>query len=193
MNASARLSMSVEEYLAWEPRQERRHELVDGVVRLMAGGTRAHFEIGDKARDALKARLRGGPCRVYGADFRVQTPAGNHRYPDGVVDCAPRGPRDLAASKPTLIVEVLSPSTEFFDLTVKLEDYQSIDSVQHILVLSQTRQQARVWTREAGGGWRTADSLGSDGVLAFALAGFSIPLSEIYDGVELTPEASEEG
>lgn len=191
MNAPARLTMTVEEYLAWEPRQERRHELVDGVVRLMAGGTRAHFEIGDRARDALKARLRGGVCRVYGADFRVMTPAGNHRYPDGVVDCAPGGPRDLSATKPTLIVEVLSPSTEFFDLTVKLEDYQSIDSVQHILVLSQTRWQARVWTRESGG-WRTVDATGPEGVLAFTHAGFSIPLAEIYDGVELTPEPSED-
>lgn len=191
MNAPARLTMTVEEYLSWEPRQERRHELVDGVVRLMAGGTRAHFEIGDRARDALKARLRGGPCRDYGADFRVITPAGNHRYPDGVVDCAPGGPKDLSASKPTLIVEVVPPVTDFFDFTFRIEDYQSIQSVQHIMVLSQTRTQARVWTRD-GAGWRTADVRDPAGVLEFPLAGFSIPLTEIYDGVELTPEAIED-
>jgi hypothetical protein len=64
MNAPHRLKMNSGDYLAWEARQERRHELVDGVVRMMAGSARAHNDIALNLRQALKERLKGGPCKA---------------------------------------------------------------------------------------------------------------------------------
>jgi Uma2 family endonuclease len=182
--------MSATEFLTWEANQERRHELVDGVVRLMAGGTRAHNEIAANFRSALSARLKGGPCRAYGPDFKVVTGPRSYRYPDVLIDCGARKSIDLVASEPTLLAEVLSPSTEFFDETDKLTEYQTIASVKHIILLSQRRPFARVWTR-AGEGWTTVDVDGMDAAIALPLMAIEVTMAEIYDGVEFAPETDE--
>ena len=78
-------------YLEWEARQPRRHELVDGQVYAMGGGTAEHDTIGNNLRAALHSQLRGKPCRSHGPDLKVK--AGNDgRYPDALVDCGPRLP-----------------------------------------------------------------------------------------------------
>ncbi len=186
MNAPARLTMSFDRYIEWEKQQERKHELVDGVITLMAGGTWAHGLIGANFVAALNLRLRGKPCRAIGSDFKVLIPTGNVRYPDITVDCGKPKPGDLWAAEPRVIIEVLSPSTEWFDQTQKLEEYQSIPTVAHVALLSQNRPFGRVWTR-AGSAWTSVDADGADAVLAFPAIETEVPLSEAYDGVEFAP------
>lgn len=183
MNAPARLRMTLDQYLDWESRQERKHELVDGVVRLMTGGTAAHNRVSRNVSFALQARLRGGPCEPFGSDMKVRIPNGNVRYPDVTVDCGKPKPLDLWAAEPRVIIAVLSPSTEWFDQTQKLAEYQSIPSVAHVAFLSQNRMFGRVWTR-AGEGWDSVDFDGADAAMAFPAVDVALPLSEIYDGVE---------
>jgi Uma2 family endonuclease len=185
MNAPARLTMSFERYIEWEKTQERKHELVGGVITLMAGGTAAHNAIAVNLIVALSSRLRGKPCRPYGSDMKVLIPAGNVRYPDVTVDCGKPKPNDLWAAEPRVILEVLSPSTEWFDQTQKLEEYQAIPTVAHVAFLSQNRAFGRVWTR-AGEGWTSVDASGMEAALAFPAIDTDVPLSEVYDGVEFT-------
>jgi Uma2 family endonuclease len=175
--------MSFDRYIEWEKTQERQHEFVGGAIALMAGGTWAHGLIGANVVAALNLRLRGKPCRATGSDFKVRIPAGNVRYPDVTVDCGKPKPGDLWAAEPGVIIEVLSPSTEWFDQTQKLEEYQSIPSVAHVAFLLQNRAFGRLWTR-AGGGWARVDASGMEGALAFASIDAELPLAEVYDGVE---------
>ena len=183
MNAPLRLRLTPEDYLRWESTQERKHELVGGEVRAMAGATRAHNEIAGSVYAELRALLRGGPCRPYGSDMKVAIPNRNYRYPDVVIDCAKGAPGDLFAAEPTVVFEVLSPSTEFFDETDKLADYQSTPSIRQIVLLSQQRPHARSFVRDSEG-WRALrhEGLGAD----IPLAGFDVllPLARIYAGVE---------
>ncbi len=183
MNAPARLAMSFDRYIEWEKIQERKHELVDGAITFMAGGTAAHNAIAVNVIVALRNRLRGGPCKPFGSDMKVVIPAGNVRYPDVTVDCGKPKPGDLWAAEPRVIIEVLSPSTEWFDQTQKLEEYQSIPSVAHVAFLSQNRAFGRVWTR-AGDGWASVDASGEEAVLAFPAIDVDVPLGEVYEGVE---------
>lgn len=190
MNAPQPLRMTAEEYLAWEARQDRKHELVGGVVRLMAGGTVAHFQIARNVTIALHTRLRGKPCQVLPEGLKVRSPNGNVRYPDVLVDCGAPKPQDLFADQPTVLVEVLSPSTEWFDETDKLAEYQSIDTARHIILLSQRRAFGRVWTRTATG-WSTVDADGLEAALALPLMDLSLPMAEVYEAVafEDAPDA----
>jgi Uma2 family endonuclease len=179
-------SMTVAEFLAWEPRQEEKWELVDGAprlrrLRLMAGGTYNHGFISMNIGAALKPRLRGGPCAPLTSDVRVVSPTGNTRYPDITVDCGPRG-FQLTADAPRAIFEVTSPSNNFRDQIRLLEDYQAIEAVQHIVFVAQTELSALVWTRE-GAGWRRDEVEGGDGVIALPALELTLPMAEIYDGV----------
>lgn len=183
MNAPARLTMSFDRYIEWEKSQERKHELVGGVITMMAGGTAAHNRVCRNLLTALQIRLRGKPCEPFGSDMKVLIPIGNVRYPDVTVDCGQPKPSDLWAAEPRVIIEVLSPSTEWFDQTQKLEEYQSIPSVAHVAFLSQNRAFGRVWTR-AGGAWNSVDAEGLAAALSFGAIDIDAPLNEIYEGVE---------
>lgn len=186
MNAPARLTMSFDRYIEWEKSQERKHELVGGEIKCMAGGTAAHNAVCANLLGSLWQRLRGKPCRPYGSDMKVRIPQGNVRYPDVTVDCGKPKPGDLWAAEPRIIIEVLSPSTEWFDQTQKLEEYQSIPSVAQVAFLSQNRPFGRVWTR-SNDGWNSVDAEGMEARFALAAIETDVPLSEAYEGVEFAP------
>lgn len=183
MNAPLRLRLGPEECLRWESTQERKHELVGGEVRAMAGATRAQNEIAGNLLVELRARLRGGPCRPYGSDMKVAIPNRNYRYSDVVIDCARGAPGDLFAAEPTVVFEVLSPSTEFFDESDKLADYQSTLSIRQIVLLSQQRPHARSFVRD-GEGWRELRHDGEGAEIPLAGFDLTLPLARIYAGVE---------
>jgi Uma2 family endonuclease len=187
MNAPFSTRMTSDQFLEWEERQERKHELVDGVIRLMAGASAAHNRIAANVLVALKTRLRGRPCEPFGSDMKVRIPNGNFRYPDLTVDCGRPKNRDVTAAEPRVIVEVLSPSTEWFDQTKKLEDYQSVPSILEIAFMAQDRAFARVWTR-SGENWASEEIDGLEGALCFASIETEISLTEAYDGVEFDGE-----
>lgn len=183
MNAFARLRLSPEDYLCWEAREERKHELVGGEVRAMAGASRAHNEIVVNLLIELRQLMRGGPCRPYGSDLKVAIPNRNFRYPDVVVDCARGAPGDLFATEPTMVFEVLFPSTELFDETDKLADFQSVPSIRQIVLLSQQRLHARSYLRE-GDGWRELRHDGEEAAIPLTGFDLALPLTRLYEGVE---------
>jgi Uma2 family endonuclease len=181
--------MSPDAFLAWEARQERKHELVGGVVRLMAGATRAHLQVQRNLLLTLSPKLKGGPCEAL-QELRVKVPNRNYRYADVAVDCGTRGRGDLVASGPTVIFEVDSPSTGFLEEIDRLADYQSVETVEHIVVLSQDAPLARVWTR-VDGGWTTADADGLEASLSLPRLDLSLAMAEIYEDVVFMPPAED--
>lgn len=184
--------MTAEEYFAFELTQEETWELVDGrPVRKwrpdpltgMAGGTHAHHVIAMNLATSLRGLLRGGPCTPL-LERKVQVPGQSFRYPDVVVDCGSTKMKDQAAAEPRVVFEVESPSTSGIDALERLEEFQSIASVQAIVILSQTEAKARLYVRE-GAGWRGETLQGLDAELPLASLGCALPFAEIYEGVEL--------
>ncbi len=189
MADSLRRRLSLEEFLAWEERQENRNELVDGAIRAMVGGTRRHNKIARNVLAHLLHRLGNGKCQPYGSDMKILIPNGNSRCGDVTVDCGPEKSEDIAATAPTVVVEVLSKSTAFLDQTQKLDDYQSIPSMRHILQLSQERPEGALWTRDEGA-WRRLSLAGLDAVVDLPAIGVSFELGVAYERVELDEEGA---
>ncbi len=175
------------EFLAWEEQQDTRNEFVDGRVRAMVGGTRRHNAIALNVASFLSRRLRGSKCAPYGADMKTVTPAGNVRYADVTVDCGPMKGDDIAATEPTVVVEVLSKSTSYVDQSHKLDDYQSIPSMRHILHLSQDRAEGALWTRDEKG-WRREPLAGLEAEADLSAIGVKLALADAYEGVTFDPE-----
>jgi Uma2 family endonuclease len=169
------------EFFAWHEGQERRHELVDGQPRAMTGANNRHNLIGTNTFLALHRRLTGRPCRaLMPADSAVRIPAGNIRYPDLVVDCGPYRPDDHAAAEPVMVVEVLSRSTRTFDQTRKLEEYRTVPSLRHILLLDPEAPQAQLLSRDGDGTWQWRLLSGPDAEVALPAFGMTLPLGECY-------------
>lgn len=182
MSEPSRARMSIEEFLRWAPAQDRRHELVDGQPVMMAGASQRHDRIVTNALLAIGNRLRDGGCRPFTADNAVRIPAGNIRYPDLGVDCGMMVDDSLIATEPLLVVEVLSPTTELFDETEKLEEYRSVPSIAHILVVNPERPEARLHSR-AGAGWTSARLAGAEAMVDLPALALSFPLGEFYRGI----------
>jgi Uma2 family endonuclease len=179
-----------DEFFRWLEGQERRYELVDGEPRAIAGeteamtgGTRRHNRVVHNLFRALDRRLSGGPCEPSTFNAALRIPTGNVRYPDLLVDCGPYRPDDYAANEPVLVAEVLSPSTRVFDLTGKLEEYRTVPSLRHILLLDPDEPRARLHSRTSESDpwkWRLLQGEAAD--ITLTALGVALPLGECYGG-----------
>ena len=185
--------MSAEDYLAWHVTQDDRYEYVNGAPqlkhvrwdgpRMMVGATQAHILLSANVAALLRDGMSRRGCRVAIADGKVVTPKGNYRYAAVSVDCGPFLAQSTVVSEPVLIVEVWSKSTRWQDLTLKLDDYRSIVSIQSILFLSQDRPSGQLWTRHDE--WQFEGLEGLDAQAAVPALGFTLPLRAIYEGFDL--------
>jgi len=143
--------------VAAEAETEVRHELVDGELFAMAGGTLEHNDISANILGMLYAQLRGRPCRPVGSDQRVHIvdeDAG--LYPDVAIYCGPRrrSPTERTARvDPTVLFEVLSDSSEGYDRGRKFELYRSIPTLEHYVLVAQDRRRIEVFDRNDDGTW----------------------------------------
>jgi Uma2 family endonuclease len=129
MADAAAKPMTLDEFLIWEERQPDRYEFADGQVLMMAGGTDQHDEVRCAIYAALRVQLAGKPCRAR-LDLKIVCPNGQSRYPDLAVDCGPRSAHMTQLAAPTIVVEVLSPSTHSTDYVVKARDYASVGTIE---------------------------------------------------------------
>jgi Uma2 family endonuclease len=177
-----RIRYTYAEYLALEDSSNVKHEFLDGQIYALAGGTPEHAALAASVIGLLFAGLRGGRCRTYDADLRVRTPTGLSTYPDVTVVCGPterdRGDGQ-AVTNPTLIVEVLSRSTEEYDRGDKFEHYRSMPSLEQYVLVSHRERRLEIWTRTADG-WTSA-SAGEGDVAPLASIGTSLAVHDIYD------------
>lgn len=185
MNVQPNLRMDKAAFLAWVQGREGRYELAEGRVLMMTGGSRAHGQITANLFRALDARLDPDRWMIL-SDFGIDLGPKTVRYPDIVVDSATDAPRDLAATAPVLIAEVLSPSTERFDLGDKAAEYLQLRSLAAYLVFAQDERKAWVWVRapeDFSPGPQVVTA--QDAVIRIAALGIDLPLADIYARVKI--------
>ncbi len=185
MNVAVRTAMTVAEFLAWEERQEFKHEFDGFRPVAMAGGTAAHARIQRNLAIAVGGRLRGNQREFYGSDLKIEV-AGSIRYPDGFVVCTPAPPRSTVVRDPVVIFEVLSEGTTNTDIVTKNREYAATPSVQGYVILSQLAQGGMMFERIAGD-WVGHD-VAADAVLRMPEIGMEVPLAEFYEGIDFTAE-----
>lgn len=153
---ASRLSLSdprlltVDEFLRIDFGPDLKAELDNGIVRMMAGGTRAHDRVAMNLIIALGVQLRGTPCRPSGSDMGVSSHDTSLRYPDISVACGRDELEDdhvRDINDPSVIIEVLSPTTAAHDEQVKLPEYKAIQSVETIAYIDPDREHMTVWQR----------------------------------------------
>jgi Uma2 family endonuclease len=171
---------SVEDFLAFEAEEPERYEFVDGIVRMMTGGSAAHSAIKGNAFAELRAAVRSGPCRVDVDDLKVVTETAV-MYPDILVICRPIAPDDDRVADPTVVVEVLSPTTETHDRIRKWRQYQTIASLQHFVLIAQSERRIEVYTRERHD-WRLTVVEPPEDAVVLQAIGASLSLGALYEG-----------
>ena len=193
MSAHAQPRLTEEEYLQAERAAELRHQFYDGVMYAMSGGSPEHaYLIGSLTRE-LGMALKKGPCRVYPSDLRVRVSRGGlYTYPDVTLICdEPKYADDIkdTLTNPTLLIEVLSPTTEAYDRGFKFEQYRSIASLQEYALVSQSRPHIEIFRRQPSNEWLLAEYTGMEATCRFDSVGCAIPLAEIYDKIEFEESA----
>ncbi len=183
-----------------EEASEEKHEYWDGLIVplseliAMAGGTYNHSRVTANLIRALGNRLGAGPCAVMTSDMRIKVPRSPYYlYPDTSVVCDkpqfdPESPATTTLLNPRLIAEVLSPSTESYDRGKKLEKYIRIPSLEEYILISQDEPRLDTYFRHADGSWTFNVASGLDAAVAFRSLSITVPLDEIFAGVEFPPE-----
>ena len=178
---------SAEEFLDWERTQPYKHELIDNRVYDMTGASRAHNLLVGNLVTALNNRLLNQRCEVYPTDMRVQVdPVATYTYPDVVVVCGePRFRGDVpqdTLENPTLIFEILSPSTEMIDRNQKFRQYLQLESLDGYFLVAQDKPLIQAYMR-SGDDWLFRDLSGIEATLSIEAIHCELPLREIYNKV----------
>lgn len=176
--------IAVEEYLADELASPIRHEYLGGFVYAMAGETLAHNQIAQNLLVQIRSRIKGGPCRVFISDVRVNLRLHTDEYfyyPDLVVTCDRRDNHPRFVRHPKLIIEVLSESTERVDKREKFFAYTSLPSLQEYTLVAQTAREVTVFRRRNQ--WKAEISAGAGTALKLESLKARIALAALYEGV----------
>jgi Uma2 family endonuclease len=175
-----------EDYLQGELASEIRHEYVAGNVYAMSGGTLNHQRIAGNFSYLVRRGLTGKPCFPTGSDFKLQVPLGRGEeafyYPDGMIICVPVPGNALFTDSPSVILEVLSPTTRRIDEVQKLRDYRTIPTLQTYILAEPDVPFLVLYRREGADFLRHALS-GPDAVLDLPEVDIRIPLAELYRDV----------
>ncbi|MEA5468287.1 Uma2 family endonuclease [Spirulina sp. 06S082] len=179
--------ISVPDYLEGEKTSPIRHEYLGGQIFAMSGGSKEHNRIALNIASFLKFRLRGSGCQTFISDMKVNIPIARNTadlfyYPDVMVACDPQDTERYFTTRPCLIVEVLSPSTESLDRREKWLNYQSLPSLQEYVLVSQTEMKVEVYRRNAAGNW-SLEILEAQDSLELNSVGLTLTMAEIYDEI----------
>lgn len=155
--AQAKAPSGPDDYLAWEAEQSCRHEYIDGEVLAMSGASDAHGTAALNLAAMLRSALRGIPCKPFIADMKVHVAAANSfYYPDILVTCDPRDRSPEAShvkQHPSLVVEILSLSTEAYDRGNKFAAYRQIEALQEYVLVSLEARRIEIFCRNSSGHW----------------------------------------
>jgi Uma2 family endonuclease len=177
--------MSAEEFLVWERAQAERHVYFRGEIFAMAGGSPRHSRLSARIIARLDAALRGQPCGVHTSDLRLRLDDSHFVYADAVVICGPlalqEGTTDVVTN-PSVVVEVLSKSTERYDRGEKQAGYLALPSLQHFALVSQRERRLELYTREGPGSFHFGVHETGESVRLTAVD-VALDLEELYEGV----------
>jgi Uma2 family endonuclease len=177
------------EYYSLEHEATYKSDFYDGEIYDMSGGTGDHSLIVANTTGSLWALLRHKPCKVYESNMRVAIRAtGLRTYPDVSIYCNPleydfEDPKKTTAINPTVLFEVLSPSTERYDRGVKADHYRRIESLIAHAIVWQDEPKIELFERD-GGAWTSRSVNGLAGSIMIPGPGVALALADVYEGVE---------
>ena len=181
--------LTAQEYLAIERNAETKSEFHRGEMIPMPGASLKHIKINANLLHELILQVEARNFDVLGSDMRVRVPdTGLYTYPDLTVciDEPIVEEKELdVLTNPSLIVEILSKSTEKYDRGAKFEHYKTLDSLREYLLLTQDRISAELFERQPDGSWTKTLFEGAEGVLRLPALGVEIPLEKLYARVKL--------
>ena len=180
----ARQRFTFEAYVDLEADSTVKHEFLDGQVRAMSGGSPRHAAIASTIIRLLGQGLAGKRRQAYTSDLRIRaSKTGLGTYPDASVICGtvtldPADRHGHSATNPTVLVEVLSPSTEGYDRGEKLAHYQTIDTLREVMLVAHDERRVDLWRRFEDH-W-TQLTFGPDDVVILDSIGCALPVADIY-------------
>lgn len=191
MSVQVKPRYTLEEYFELELASEERYEYFNGEVFCMSGVSPNHGQIESNLNLGLRLALRERGCRVFPANVRIKVPASPpYRYPDLAVVCAKPVYEEIggieALTNPTLLIEVLSPSTEAYDRGDKFTYYKSIPSFQEYMLVAQHRPHITHYVRQADGKWDYEEINDLTSNLYLPTIDCTLALDEVYRDVEFS-------
>lgn len=192
MSALEQPFITPEQYLELERKAKFKSEYFAGRMFAMAGGTAPHSIIGGNVFALLWAQLRGGGCTTFNNDMKVKvSPTGLFTYPDVSVVCGEVEYTDETQgmmANPTLVVEVLSPSTQDYDRGEKFLHYQSLLSLTDYLLVSQDVMRVEHYVRQGDEQWLLSLHFGPEASVRITSIGCDLRLAEVYERVKVSQE-----
>lgn len=185
--------MTAEQYFELEAKALERHEFHDGEMLAMAGASFEHSAIGARLIGLLSAQLNGKPCVPLTADMRHRVGTGRRFvYPDISILCGqpqfdPLDPQPRTLLNPTVIFEVISPSSEAYDRGEKFACYRAVESMKDYVLVSQDRPRVEVFSRRDTGDWRIECVEGLEATIAIPSIDAALSLADIYKGITFPP------
>lgn len=180
--------LSPEEYLEAERKAVEKHELINGKIITMQGASLKHNQIVSNLIRDIGGFLKGKGCRVYPGDLRINIPSTNSfMYPDITIVC---GEPELVDEhfdnllNPSVIIEVLSPSTESHDRGTKFFNYQQIASLKEYILINSTSVLITTITKKDDGLWKFENIISQEISLNISTIDLQLPLGDIYDGIK---------
>jgi Uma2 family endonuclease len=183
---------TVEEYLRLERDALDKHEFHDGEILAMSGGTVRHSLISMNVGREIGIGLKGKPCRNYDSNLRVRATTYRYLYPDntviwGPVEYDPADPYGETVTNPKVIVEVLSPSTERYDRTIKFDLYRKIVALEEYVLIYQSEPRIEIFARKSDGTWSIDVAAGMSATAKLRSINVDLPLPDAYANVEFDP------
>jgi Uma2 family endonuclease len=182
--------LTPEEYLALERKAEYKNEYVDGEIVAMTGASRKHNLIVINLAREISQQLKDRPCETYSGDMRVRIPSTRlYTYPDVVVVCdEPQFEDDYVDTllNPTVIIEVLSESTELYDRGKKFGFYRTLESLIEYLLVAQDEHRVEQFVRQSDERWLLSDYRSPEDTIEIASIQCSLELREVYDKVSFS-------
>jgi Uma2 family endonuclease len=189
MSRQVKTYITPEEYLEFERNAEYKNEYVNGEIFAMTGASRKHNLINTNLISLLSTQLRDKPCEVYPGEMRVKAPAArSYVYPDVVVACGEPKFEDVffdTLLNPTLVVEVLSKSTESYNRLAKSAYYRTIESLVEYLLVAQEEYRVEQYVKQVDGRWLLSDVRSLESVIELKSIGCSVALRHLYNKVSI--------
>jgi Uma2 family endonuclease len=179
--------LTSQEYLAIERRAEYKSEYFDGEMFAMAGASPAHNQITFNVAGEIHSQLKKRPCLGYANDMRVKISAtGLYTYPDIVALCGPPRFEDNQKDtllNPTVIIEVLSDSTEAYDRGKKFQHYRTLESLQEYVLIAQHECRVEHYVRQPGNQWTLVEAHDLSESIQLSSIQCQLAVADIYDKV----------
>jgi len=191
MENLARNRMSIQEYLSLEETSQEKYEFYHGEIFAMSGASRIHNLIVGNLLFLFKNQFKNKDCEIYSNDMRVQISEENHyTYPDLTIVYGKRtfpDKKETTLVNPTVIIEVLSNSTESYDRGKKFQAYRSIQSLKTYILVSTNYKQIEVFKKTESNLW-TLSEPDVYGNLSIPFPNCTLAVNEVYNGVDLNGE-----